>query len=80
MMCACTSTLSICVKKKDSGIKSDKSSFDSLFPKNHCLSHLTLFCDFRFIYDKLEKNDCFDLGHKAYMLNMVFKYLLLKAL
>ncbi len=41
---------------------------------------MTVFCDFRFIYDKLENNDCFDLGHKAYMLNIVFKYLLLKAL
>ena len=40
------------------------------------LSHLTVFCDVRFIYDKLEKNDCFDLAHTAYMLNMVFKYLL----
>ena len=62
--------------QKDSGIKIDKSSFDSLFPKNHFLSHLTVFCDVRFIYDKLEKNDCFDLAHTAYMLNMVFKYLL----
>ena len=42
------------------------------------LSHLTVFCDFRFIYDKLEKNDRFDLGYKAYILNMVFKCLLLK--
>ena len=55
--------------KKISGIKSDKSSFDSLFPKNHCLSHLTVFCDFRFIYDKLERTKSLKLKFNPFLSN-----------
>ena len=66
----------------DNQLSMDVSPYSSLYdivvPKTHFLRQLTELCDFRFIYDELEKNYRPDFGRKAYLPIMMFKYLLLK--
>lgn len=60
----------------------DVSPYSSLYnivvPNTHFLRQLTELCDFRFIYDELEKNYLPDFVRKAYPTIIMLKYILLK--
>lgn len=60
----------------------DVSPYSSLYNivvlNTHFLRQLTELCDFRFIYDELEKNYLPDFVRKAYPSIIMLKYILLK--